>query len=151
MVDALKKLIDELRKALDEVDTLNRLIPICAQCKKVRDDTESWQRLENYFQEHWSVDFSHGLCPDCFAKQFPGVPHVAVFDTARYLSVQVGSDAEMAPRQALGATPFALQAQQAMRLQALLPLLVNYNVKLKLISPQQLKVLAALMKDIADG
>jgi len=54
---------------IGEIAELRRLISICAVCKKVRDETESWLRLESYFQEHWGVDFSHGLCPDCYKKE----------------------------------------------------------------------------------
>lgn len=54
---------------IGELAKLRQLISICSVCKKVRDDTESWLRLEHYFQEHWGVDFSHGLCPDCHEKE----------------------------------------------------------------------------------
>ena len=50
---------------ISEIAELRQLIPICSVCKKVRDDTESWLRLESYFKDHWDVDFTHGLCPDC--------------------------------------------------------------------------------------
>jgi PAS domain-containing protein len=51
---------------ISEIAELRRLIPICSVCKKVRDDKESWSRFEAYFKEHWDVDFSHGLCPECY-------------------------------------------------------------------------------------
>lgn len=51
---------------ISELAELQRLIPICAVCKKVRDEKESWMRVEAYFKNSWDVDFSHGLCPDCF-------------------------------------------------------------------------------------
>ena len=51
---------------ISEIAELQRLIPICSICKKVRDDKESWFRLESYFKEHWDVDFSHGICPECY-------------------------------------------------------------------------------------
>ncbi|MGA8181806.1 MAG: PAS domain-containing protein [Desulfobacterales bacterium] len=54
---------------ISEIAELQRLIPICSICKKVRDDKESWFRLEAYFKEHWDVDFSHGYCPECFKKE----------------------------------------------------------------------------------
>ena len=50
---------------ISEIAELRQLIPICSVCKKVRDDTESWLRLESYFKDRWDVDFTHGLCPDC--------------------------------------------------------------------------------------
>jgi PAS domain len=54
---------------ISEMAELQRLIPICSICKKVRDDKESWSRLESYFKEHWDVDFSHGYCPECYKKE----------------------------------------------------------------------------------
>lgn len=51
---------------ISEIAELQRLIPICSVCKKVRDDKESWSRLEAYFKENWDVDFTHGLCPECY-------------------------------------------------------------------------------------
>jgi PAS domain-containing protein len=51
---------------ISEIAELRRLIPICSICKKVRDDKASWSRFEAYFKEHWDVDFSHGICPECY-------------------------------------------------------------------------------------
>lgn len=51
---------------ISEIAELYRLIPICYVCGKVRDDQASWMRIESYFKTGWGVDFSHGLCPDCF-------------------------------------------------------------------------------------
>jgi len=51
---------------ISEIAELRRLIPICSVCKNVRDEKESWSRLEAYFKQHWDVDFSHGLCPECY-------------------------------------------------------------------------------------
>lgn len=61
----------ELRKALDDVKTLSMLLPICAYCKKIRDDDGYWKQLESYFSEHSEIHFSHGLCPDCLKKLYP--------------------------------------------------------------------------------
>jgi len=61
-----KKLIEELQKALDEVKTLSGLIPICAKCKKIRDDNGYWNELEAYITSRSEAQFSHGLCPTCF-------------------------------------------------------------------------------------
>jgi len=66
-----EKVIGELRQALDEVKTLSGLLPICASCKKIRDDTGYWNQLEEYFIHHTEVQFSHGLCPDCAKKIYP--------------------------------------------------------------------------------
>ncbi len=54
-----------LRKALTEVKTLSGLLPICSNCKKVRDDTGYWDQIENYICEHSDAEFSHSLCPEC--------------------------------------------------------------------------------------
>ena len=62
-------LIAELEKALAEVKTLQGIIPICAYCKKIRDDEGVWNQLEAYIHSHSSAEFSHGACPECFKKQ----------------------------------------------------------------------------------
>ncbi len=56
---------------ISELVELKRIIPICAQCKRIRNDQEYWQGVENYFKEHLDLDFSHGLCPDCAKKLYP--------------------------------------------------------------------------------
>ena len=52
---------------ISEIAEFRRMIPICAICKRVRTDRQSWMLVEAYFKKHWDVDFSHGLCPDCYA------------------------------------------------------------------------------------
>jgi PAS domain-containing protein len=54
---------------LSELAELQRLIPICSVCRKVRDDRETWTRVETYFRDRWDVDFSHGLCPECLESE----------------------------------------------------------------------------------
>ncbi len=66
-----EKLIKELQETLDEVKTLEGLIPICAHCKKIRDDSGFWGNVEQYISKHSNVDFSHGICPDCLKKYYP--------------------------------------------------------------------------------
>lgn len=66
-----ERLIGELRQAIADIKTLRGLLPICAGCKKIRDDTGYWQGLEQYLSAHAAVQFSHGLCPDCLAKYNP--------------------------------------------------------------------------------
>ncbi len=68
-----ERLISELQKALNEVKTLSGLIPICAQCKKVRDDSGYWNQIESYIHEHSNADFSHSICPDCAEKLYPDI------------------------------------------------------------------------------
>jgi PAS domain S-box-containing protein len=61
-------LIDELREALAKIRTLKGLIPICAWCKKARDDKGYWEELEHYIRDHTDADFTHGICPECLEK-----------------------------------------------------------------------------------
>jgi CheY-like chemotaxis protein len=61
----------ELQEALIKVKTLSGLLPICASCKKIRDDQGYWQQVEVYIREHSDAEFSHGLCPDCARKLYP--------------------------------------------------------------------------------
>lgn len=60
-----------LEKALSDVKTLSGLLPICASCKKVRDDSGYWHQVEAYIQQYSQVQFSHGICPDCKHKLYP--------------------------------------------------------------------------------
>lgn len=60
-----QQLIEDLKTALDKIKTLRGLIPICASCKKIRDDRGFWKGLEEYIEAHSNAIFSHGLCPEC--------------------------------------------------------------------------------------
>ena len=66
-----ERLIAELQEALANVKTLTGLIPICASCKKIRDDQGYWTQLETYLKQHSDAEFSHGLCLDCLRKLYP--------------------------------------------------------------------------------
>jgi PAS domain S-box-containing protein len=61
-------LVAELQHALAEVKTLRGMFPICAWCKKVRDDEGYWNRIESYLESHSEMQFTHGICPDCIEK-----------------------------------------------------------------------------------
>jgi hypothetical protein len=67
-----ERLIVELQDALAEVKTLSGLLPICASCKKIRDDQGYWNRIEDYVSSHSKATFSHGICPECAKKLYPG-------------------------------------------------------------------------------
>jgi uncharacterized PurR-regulated membrane protein YhhQ (DUF165 family) len=67
------RVIHKLQTALSEVKTLRGLIPICANCKKVRDDKGYWKQIESYIQEHSDAEFSHSICPHCAQKLYPDV------------------------------------------------------------------------------
>jgi len=66
-----EKLIAELHAALAKVKLLSGFLPICASCKKIRDDKGYWQQIESYIRDHSDAQFSHGLCPDCAYKLYP--------------------------------------------------------------------------------
>jgi len=61
---------DQLREALADVKKLQGLLPVCASCKKVRDDDGYWQQIESYISEHSDAKFSHGICPECMIKLY---------------------------------------------------------------------------------
>ncbi|MBC7188737.1 PAS domain S-box protein, partial [Candidatus Aerophobetes bacterium] len=63
-----EKLVNELQKALEDIRVLKGLIPICAWCKKIRNDEGYWMQLEKYLQEHTEVEFTHSICPECYEK-----------------------------------------------------------------------------------
>ena len=67
-----ERLIAELRNAMDKIKTLGGLLPICANCKRIRDDKGYWNLLESYLKEHSGAEFSHGICPPCLAQLYPG-------------------------------------------------------------------------------
>jgi len=64
-------LIRELKAALAEVKVLSGLLPICASCKKIRDDSGYWHQIEAYITAHSATQFSHGICPGCMEKLYP--------------------------------------------------------------------------------
>ncbi|MEJ2682924.1 MAG: hypothetical protein P8Z71_00820 [Candidatus Sulfobium sp.] len=65
-----ERLIVELRQALENVKKLSGMLPICASCKKIRDDKGYWEDVADYITGHSEVLFSHGLCPDCAEKTY---------------------------------------------------------------------------------
>lgn len=67
----LEKSVADLKKALAEINTLRGFIPICSNCKKIRDDEGYWQRIEEYIQDRSEAQFSHGLCPECAKQIYP--------------------------------------------------------------------------------
>jgi DNA-binding response OmpR family regulator len=69
--DALAAKVEELRRALDQIKTLRGIVPICASCKKIRDDQGYWSQVEVYVRDHTEAQFSHGICPDCMTKLYP--------------------------------------------------------------------------------
>ncbi len=68
---ALQQERDKLQDALAQVKTLSGLLPICSNCKKIRDDKGYWNQIESYITKHSEVDFSHSICPECVKKLYP--------------------------------------------------------------------------------
>lgn len=66
-----KELIQELQMALGDVKTLSGLLPICASCKKIRDDKGYWNQIEVFIRDRSDAEFSHGICPDCIQQLYP--------------------------------------------------------------------------------
>lgn len=60
--------ISELEEALSRVKQLHGLLPICSYCKKIRDDRNYWEQVESYISKHSQAQFSHSICPDCYAQ-----------------------------------------------------------------------------------
>lgn len=63
----------ELKRSREEIKTLKGFIPICACCKKIRDDKGFWEDVEKYIEERSYAKFSHGMCPDCVKKYYPDI------------------------------------------------------------------------------
>ncbi|MBC8277829.1 MAG: hypothetical protein H8E46_06330 [FCB group bacterium] len=61
----------ELHESLEKVKLLTGMLPICANCKKVRDDQGYWLQVEEYITDHSEAQFSHGICPDCLKELYP--------------------------------------------------------------------------------
>ncbi|MBN1627162.1 MAG: response regulator transcription factor [Deltaproteobacteria bacterium] len=71
MQDRLEAKVKELQKALDEIKTLQGILPICSFCKKIRDDQGYWNQVEAYVSKHSDAQFSHAICPECMKKHYP--------------------------------------------------------------------------------
>jgi hypothetical protein len=70
LIEQLNLSNSELQTALEEVKVLSGLLPICASCKKIRDDQGYWQQIENYISYHTDAEFTHSHCPDCIEKLY---------------------------------------------------------------------------------
>jgi hypothetical protein len=66
-----ERLVQELQTALARVKQLSGLLPICANCKKIRNDEGYWKQLESYIESHSEATFTHGICPDCLHQLYP--------------------------------------------------------------------------------
>lgn len=72
MQDQLADQVVELRQALEDVKTLQGILPICLYCKKIRNDKGYWEQVEAYIGHHSDAMFSHSICPECMKKVYPG-------------------------------------------------------------------------------
>jgi DNA-binding response OmpR family regulator len=69
----LDERIMALEEAYQHIKTLQGILPICMHCHNIRNDNESWERLEDYISRHTEAQFSHGICPKCAEKLYPGL------------------------------------------------------------------------------
>jgi GAF domain-containing protein len=65
----MRRLASRMASVLEQIETLEGLLPICAWCKRIRGDDGYWSKLEAYISEHTGADFTHGICPDCLEKE----------------------------------------------------------------------------------
>jgi len=65
--------VQELRLALEQIKTLRGIVPICANCKKIRNDEGYWQQVEIYVRDHTEAEFTHGICPECIQTLYPAL------------------------------------------------------------------------------
>jgi len=70
---ANEALIEKLQKAIEEIKSLQGILPICMHCKQIRDDKGFWHRVETYIEKHSEAAFSHGICPDCLNEFHPNI------------------------------------------------------------------------------
>jgi len=71
-ITEMKKAHEALQIAFDQIKTLRGILPICANCKKIRDDQGYWKQVEVYVSAHTEAEFTHGICPECTEKLYPG-------------------------------------------------------------------------------
>jgi hypothetical protein len=68
-----ERLVLELKEALSHIKTLQGILNICSYCHKIRNDEGKWEQMELYIRDRSEADFSHGMCPECLAKYYPGI------------------------------------------------------------------------------
>ncbi len=72
------RVADRILEYSRQIRQLKELLPICMYCKRIRDDQDYWQQVENYLHTHTGSNFSHGICPECFDKEMRGMPRSAL-------------------------------------------------------------------------
>lgn len=83
------RVAERILQYLDQVQNLRQLIPICSYCKRVRDDTDYWHRIESFVTAHTGADLSHSICPECYEK----VVKPQLDEVARQAAPQDGGEA----------------------------------------------------------
>jgi hypothetical protein len=76
-------LVKQLEAALSHVNLLQGILPICTYCHKIRNDKESWERLENYIVKHSEAKFTHSICPECKQQQLAQLKESGGFESQR--------------------------------------------------------------------
>ena len=69
----LEKKSKKLEDAIAEIKQLKGILPLCSYCKRIRDDSGSWEQVDTYLQKHSGADISHSLCPDCIKEHYPQI------------------------------------------------------------------------------
>lgn len=80
---SLSQRVLDLQAALAHVKTLQGILPICMHCHKIRNDQQSWERLERYLSGHAEIKFTHSICPECLSKHYPDVADAVKEDLRR--------------------------------------------------------------------
>lgn len=73
LVDHIKEEKEKLQQAISKVKILSGLLPFCSSCKKIRDDSGYWNRIEAYIRDHLEAEFTHSICPECQERIYPGL------------------------------------------------------------------------------
>ena len=87
-----RTLAESLQEALNNIKILKGMLPICANCKKIRDDEGYWQRIETYISKYSDTKFTHGICPDCVRKLYPEYSEKILHDLAEKGILSVAGD-----------------------------------------------------------
>jgi hypothetical protein len=87
-----EELVRALQEMLANIKTLRGLLPICAWCKRIRDDEGYWRQVESYISKHSDASFSHGICPECLKREFtPDRPDTGREAPGKETSVEEGA------------------------------------------------------------
>lgn len=71
LLEERERIVHQREEAMEQIKILRGFLPICASCKKIRDDNGYWNQIEAYIRDHSEAEFSHGICPECAAKLYP--------------------------------------------------------------------------------